>query len=477
MQTIISSAARKRLALVAFTSLWLGACGGGGGGGDVTAAAPSAPSAPSASGNPGVSPTAAPVATGPAAPAAPASAPVASAPPASGTPAPAPASPPPPEWIGTVAVGTMGSGQAGPSLARLANGQTAVAWPTVEAGTQQIKVQRYDDAGAVVGPPVRIDSPSEPTILFPNDDAQTASVAATPTGYVVSWCSYRDRSGGVSGRPLPGWDAFMRRFDATGTALGAVIQVNTEPTNNCLQVSVVPLPDDKLGVAYRSYVYPFFPGPIAGSCLVRTFDGAGNGSVATDLGNAATCTAAPLPDGGFAVVHDFPTYGPNHVYLRRFDDRGFPIGDQVLVDGGGTPLASAVNADQPDIATLPDGNLAIAWVSNGAVVAQKFTPSGVPVAGRFQIVASGGSPKIAGLSDGAIALTWAQFPADSRELWSQSFFPTGATRDQAMRLTSLARAAVPNPGSGTAASSNGHSIVGWEEPASSGGFNVFIARR
>lgn len=473
MQTTISSAARMRLALVAFTTLWLGGCGGGAGGDGVTAATTSGAGAPSASGSPGASPATAPVATGPVAPEAPASPPVASAPSASGTPAPAPTS----EWIGTIAVGTIASGQTGPSLARLANGQTAVAWPTVEAGTQQIKVQRYDDAGAVVGPPVRIDSPSEPTVLFPNADAQTASVAAIPTGYVVSWCSYRERSTGVPGRPLPGWDAFMRRFDATGAALGAVIQVNTEQTNNCPQVSVVPLADDKLGVAYRSYVYPFFPGPIAGNCLVRTFDAAGNGSALTDLGNAATCTAAPLPDRGFAVVHDMPTYGPNHVYLRRFDAGGLLVGDKVLVDGGGTPLGSAVNAEQPDIAALPDGNLAIAWVSNGAVVAQKFTPSGVPVGGRFQIVASGGSPKVAGLSDGALALTWAQFPAETRELWSQSFSPTGATRDQAVRVASFARAAVPYPGSDIAASSDGRSITGWGEPASDGGLNVFISRR
>lgn len=361
-----------------------------------------------------------------------------------------------------MAVGTMGPGQAGPSLARLANGRTVVAWPTVETGTQQIKVQSYDDAGTAVGPAVRIDAPSEPTSPFPNADAQTASVAATPTGYVVSWCSYRDRSVSASGRPQPGWDAFMRRFDATGMALGAAIQVNTEPTNNCPQVSVVPLADDKLGVAYRSYIFPFFPGPIAGDCLVRSFDATGNGSAVTDLGNAATCTAAALPDSGFAVVHDQPSYGPNHVYLRRFDAGGLPVGDQVLIDGGGTPW---VDAAQPDVATLPDGNIAMTWVNNGAVVAQKFTPSGVPVAGRFQVAASGGSPKVAGLSDGAFALGW----STSTERWSQSFVPTGATRDEAVRVTS--------PVADLSASSNGRYITGWGERASGGGSNVFISRR
>lgn len=463
MKSTISSAARQRLALVAFASLWLGACGGGGGGGDATAGAPSAAAAPSASGTPGASPATAP-ATGPAAPAAPSSAPVAAAPTLA--------------WTGTIAVGTMGSGQSGPSLARLANGQTAVAWPTVEAGTQQIKVQRYDDAGTIVGLPVRIDAPSEPVVLTPNADAQTASVAATPTGYVVSWCSYRDRSVDASGRPLPGWDAYMRSFDFAGTALGAVIQVNTGPTHNCPIVSVVPLVNGNLGVAYRSYVDPFFPGPIAGDCLVRSFDGSGHGSTPIPIGNSVTCTATALPDSGFAVVYDFWAPAPHQVYFRRFDANGLPIGGQVLVDGGGTSVtANSVNAEQPDIATMPDGNLAIAWVSNSAVVAQTFTPSGVPAADRFQIVASGAAPRIAATSDGAVALAWAQFQTDTRELWSQSFSATGAMRDQPTRLSSFARAAVPYPGSDNAASNDGHSITGWEEPTSGGGFNVYISRR
>src|SRR6476469_2912569 len=87
MQASISSVASKRLALVAFTSMWLAACGGGGSGGDATAAAPS-PAGSSA-----------PVAAGLAAPAsspAVASGPVAAAPaPVAATSAPAVAAPTP----------------------------------------------------------------------------------------------------------------------------------------------------------------------------------------------------------------------------------------------------------------------------------------------------------------------------------------------------------------------------------------------
>ena len=91
MQASISSVASKRLALAAFTSMCLAACGGGGSGGDATAAAPSpaGASAPVALGV--AAPTSSPpVASGPVATAAP--------PPAEGTSAPAVAAPPAPAF-------------------------------------------------------------------------------------------------------------------------------------------------------------------------------------------------------------------------------------------------------------------------------------------------------------------------------------------------------------------------------------------
>ena len=487
MQRKISSAARKRLALVAFTSVWLSACGGGGGGGDVTAAAPVPSGVPGVSGNTGASaggaPAVAPIASGPSAPAAPAApptAPSAPSPSAGGIPA-APAPAQAVEWTGTLRVGTTGAGQGGPSLARLANGQTVVAWPTSEAGTQQIKVQRYDDAGAVAGPAVRIDAPSEPVDGYWNSDLQAAAVSAMPTGYVVSWCSFKKRPiSNTSGRPQPGWDAFMRRFDLSGAPLGDVIQVNTNPTSNCPRMSVAPLADGKLGVAYRNFVFPFAPGLFPGQCLVRTFDAAGNGSATTYVGDASSCTAAALPDSGFAVVSDRPhILGAVRLFLRRFDASGVPAADEVLIDGA-LPFptdAAGVTADQPDVATLPDGNLAITWVRNGSVVAQNFTGAGVATGERFQVAASGASPKVAGLSDGAFALTWSQLPTDTYEVWSQSFLPTGLARDQAVRLATFARAAGIQPANDVTASSNGRSVAGWVEPASGGGSNVFISRR
>lgn len=91
MKPTISSAARNRLALVAFASLWLSACGGGGGG-DTVASAPSP--LPAASGSPAAAPTTAPST------ASPASGPAASNSPAAG-PSPAPGASPTPATTST----------------------------------------------------------------------------------------------------------------------------------------------------------------------------------------------------------------------------------------------------------------------------------------------------------------------------------------------------------------------------------------
>lgn len=476
MQRRISSAARKRLALVAFTSVWLSACGGGGGSGDVTAAA----SSPT-SGNPGSSGGAgAPIASGPAAPAVPAAptsapgSPSSSAGGADSTPAIAA------EWIGTLAVGTMAAGQSGPSLARLASGQTVVAWPTSEAGTQQIKVQHYDDSGTAVGNAVRIDAASETVDGYWNAGQQSATVSALPTGYAVSWCTFKKRPAASDGHPQPGWDTFIRRFDEAGSPLENAIQVNATPTSNCPQVSAAPVAGGKLAITYRSFVFPFTPGLFQASCRVRVLDAAGNTTASASAGDASSCTAAPLPDSGFAVVLDRQhILGVTRVLLRRFDASGAPAGEEVVIDGSlPTPTDSfGVTASEPDIAALPDGNLAITWVRSRSVVAQKFTAAGAPIGERFQVAESGASPKVAGLSDGAFAFIWSQSPADTYDVWSQSFLPTGVARNQAVRLASFAQATGISPVTDVSASSHGRFVAGWLEPGSAGGTNVFISRR
>lgn len=382
------------------------------------------------------------------------------------------------EWTGAKAVGTTAAGQDGTSLARLSNGQTVVAWATTELGTQQIKVQRYDDAGAPVGGAFRIDAPSEPPTFA--GSSQAASVTTTPTGYVVSWCAFKDPRGGVPGFPEPGWDAFLRRFDSDGAPVGTTIQVNVDHASACPLASVAALADGRLGVAYTSWVFQHAPGFNPGHCLVRTFDSAGAGSAVTSVGEADSCKATALPDG-YAVVLDRSHYvGAKGVFLRHFDATGAQLGEEAFIDG--TPRTTALpgysNAADPDVAALPGGNLALAWTTNGSVVARTFTPAGVGVGSPFQVAPQGVRPRIASLSDGTLAVAWgaeANGAASTTAIWLQRFEASGAARGQAVRVTASANIYGPR-GFDLVPSSSGHSIAGWKEPAPSGGFSVSIGR-
>lgn len=214
MKPTISSAARTRLALVAFTCLWLSACGGGGGG-DTTVAAP----APASAGGPAApSPSASgsPVAVGPSAPApAPGAAPTASG---SGSPVAAP-TPTPPTAVaaafqpwGPLLVGTAdaGSNTSFTSVARLTTGASVVA----STMNGVVQAQLIDASGAKVGTSIQIANVSAPPAVQP------FSIAPLSNGeWIATWKSSSTTT------QLSGGAVMFQRFNAAGKALGGPTQV------------------------------------------------------------------------------------------------------------------------------------------------------------------------------------------------------------------------------------------------------------
>lgn len=136
MKPNLGSAARTRLALVAFASVWLSACGGGGG--DTVAAAPS------------------PVAAGSGSPT--------TAPPPAAAPAAFQA------W-GPLVVDTAVASDSSTSVARLGSGASVVAWVKGAA----LQAQRFDPSGARVGTPLRI-------VESGLANARAFAIAPWPTG-------------------------------------------------------------------------------------------------------------------------------------------------------------------------------------------------------------------------------------------------------------------------------------------------------
>lgn len=322
MRSTISSAARTRLALVAFASVWLAACGGGGGGGGDGAAAP-APLA-SGSGSPGASPA-----------------------PAGGTPAPA-AGPAAFQAWGPTIVDTNVAPESSTSVARLGSGGSVVAWVKDAA----LQAQLFDAAGARVGTPLRIAAGG----LV---DARTFSLAPLANGeWIATWAAAQ------AGGPT----LLFQRFTAAGQAIGA-----PAPASGAQAAIVGP-------VARATADGGFVIGWSAlGSDLQQSLtafvarfaaDGSSLGgpvAVSADAADQGAVHVVPLASGTVLVTWRQGNSG----YLRPFDSSGQPSGPARQI--------VALTASAFTSAPLANDRIAVAWGTGTAVNWQVLDASGAPL--------------------------------------------------------------------------------------------------
>ncbi|WP_427912931.1 hypothetical protein ACPWT1_20275 [Ramlibacter sp. MMS24-I3-19] len=353
MHSTPSRAARKRVALAAFTGLWLSACGGGGGG-DATpvAAAPTPAEAPTAAGPspsvngpavPAPSGSSAPVAQGPAAPAAGGT--PAPAPAASGTPAPAPA-PAPATAVSLAQTGELwlttshaGQVQRYPGTARLPDGTyVAVRDDSIERRAEtSVLLRRLDTQGNPVGVETTIAAGSRP------------GVTAFPDGsFLVTWL--------MPPPPTFTLEFFVagQLFDAAGAPVGGVMSLGSA-SNSAQPTALV----DGTFILTEFVVDSHVNG--AGAVL-RGFrrDGTSTGFVAQLRDDACGVSGRPsataLPAGGFAVAWPY-TCGSAapHVRMRVYDGNGTLAGSSEMTVG------SVGDGMGVDSATLTSGNIVLAW--------------------------------------------------------------------------------------------------------------------
>ncbi|HBC08801.1 MAG TPA: hypothetical protein DC046_14660, partial [Rhodospirillaceae bacterium] len=126
---------------------------------------------------------------------------------------------------------------------------------------------------------------------------------------------------------------------------------------------------------------------------------------------------AALPGGGFVAVWTDNTDGDNDLFARVYDNSGTPLGAEFAVavnQGGGT------QQDQHEVATLSNGNFAVAWRTddiasgdndgNGGIGLRIFGPDGTPVTGDLlantDITGHQNEPSIAALPDGGFVVSW-----------------------------------------------------------------------
>lgn len=110
--------------------------------------------------------------------------------------------------------------QYNPSSTRLSQGGYVTVWQSPDGSGDGIFAQRFSAGGVKLGAQIRINSGTESTQSFSDDEVALKSVAALPDGgFVVAWRS--TGSDGIS------WGVVAQRFDAGGVAVGSEIKVNT----------------------------------------------------------------------------------------------------------------------------------------------------------------------------------------------------------------------------------------------------------
>lgn len=182
-------------------------------------------------------------------------------------------------------------------------------------------------------------------------------------------------------------DIFGRRFDETGTPLGAEFQVADDPDDSEFQPAVA-----TFGKAGQQKSVAVWTDSATDGTLynvrAQVFwqDGATHGSELPISGNIMGLQSRPGAcghEGGFVVTwSDQAAGGHNGVLFKRFDDNGSSVGDTTPVN----TFEPTVPPYPNDVACFPDGGFVIVWETSGqegdgyGIYAKRFTPQGAPCA-------------------------------------------------------------------------------------------------
>jgi len=276
-----------------------------------------------------------------------------------------------------------------PAVAAGIQGGFVVVWQSIgSAGTDQdffsIQGQRFDSLGNPLGGEFQVNS-------YTTDSQETPDVASDGLGnFVVVWWSY-----GSFGND-PNLSVQARRFDQDGAPLGAEFQVNSYTTYAQWTPAVAADSQGNFVVAWLSE--GSFGNDTSGlSVQARRFDASGTPLGAEFQVNTYTTghqyfpTVAMDPQGGFVVAWESgdnsggPDGSHKSIQARRYDASGNPQGDEFVVNSyttGDQELAS--------LALDSRGNLVIAWEcwwssTEDGIEAQRYDASGSPLGGEFQV--------------------------------------------------------------------------------------------
>jgi len=323
-------------------------------------------------------------------------------------------------------------------------GRAVFAWEAFTASTRNdIYLRRYSVLGVPLGDPAIVNT-------YTSEDQRQPRIAVAGDGsFLVVWRSVEP--GPNPADPLGHW-VRSRRFDAAGNPTGGEEWVNTLNAaipGGDLQVDVAALAGGGYVVVWRSANGGTDPNT---KILARLLSATGvpTGSpfqVNVEEANAQHHSAvAPLADGGFVVAWTVPG-----VAIRRFAANGAPVTGQIDVNLS----ASGFDAD---IATAPDGRVAVVWEEGGTTILGRLfdstlDPLGPEFAVNDPLDTDPDEPEVTSLGRLGFLVVWESFTglgsdADDQSVQARLVTGPGQFAGGQEQLNSFEEGAQHNPAVG-----------------------------
>ena len=333
--------------------------------------------------------------------------------------------------------------QAG-TVAATSAGDFLVTWrgPTPESDNVNIKGQWYDEEWSPLGEEFQINTYSAGHQHFPAVSSDGAG------GLVVVWLS-QDEPRGIRGQ----------RYASDGSPAGGSFQVNsfTSTAPNSAP-AVSPIGVDGFVVVWEQWMMAP-PDDDRGSIQARRFTSGGTPlgpqfqvNTYTTLGQQHPAVSREGEEGFVVVWASFGSPGTDasssSVQARRFTASGVPLGGQFQVNSF-TPAQQRY----PDVNQDEAGGFVVVWRSDysesdpdGAVHGQRFGPDGLPAGDEFQLssmtTGNTGSPRVTPYGEKAFVVVWTGIEVRARRFTVPLFadgFESGDTSEWSTTVPYAAR--------------------------------------
>ena len=249
---------------------------------------------------------------------------------------------------------------------------------------------------------------------------------------------------------------FVRRFDASGSALTPEMLVNSYTTEFQRSPAVAMKPSGEFVVVWQSFLEDGSYGGIFGQMFDASASPVGpEFQVNSTTTNAQRVPAVAMdPSGGFVVVWSgYDQQSHFDVWGRLFDAAGNPLGPDFLVN-------SYTGGPQTDASVAVDGagNFVIVWSSGPGGKGRLFDASGTPRGPEFPLSANPAfRPRVAMNAAGAFMVVWQGGYYEG--LRGRGFAASGATAGP--QITIGADDIMANDAT-VAADDSGQFVVAWQ---------------